>query len=107
MAKHEQIAAMLRESIRQHAEDGVFLDIIGELAATSIEFSVAWAADSPLQQSGTCVFVHAQFGKFDLTYHQLDIEGGDGETLIIWSPTDDNAQTVLDALGAEEESEPG
>jgi hypothetical protein len=95
--KHDQIAAILRGSLRDHSEDGEFLDIVGELAATSPEFASSWASDPAMMPTGTFTFVHGTLGKFDLTYHRLSL-GNDGDTLVVWRPGDAAGASVLQKL---------
>ncbi|AYF97227.1 hypothetical protein D7I47_02490 [Protaetiibacter intestinalis] len=96
--KRDQAVAVLRASLRRHPEDGVFLDIVGELAATSAEFSSLWASTTPMKNTDTITFQLRPGESVKLTYHRLEASGRDGEVLVIFHPADQAATRVLDEL---------
>lgn len=97
-AKQSQIVAILRRSVRSYEQDGVFLDVIGQLATTSKEFSVVWADDPRMKISGVYSFVHEEYGAFDLVFHLFEIDDPRGDMLVLWHAEDERAVAILTQL---------
>lgn len=96
--KRQQVAAILRESLRRHTEDGAFLDLVGELSATSPAFAESWASRERPTLSGTFEFNHPDVGWFALTFHRFPLRAALGDTLVLWRPADTKAARSLARL---------
>ncbi|GAA2246634.1 hypothetical protein GCM10009851_35120 [Herbiconiux moechotypicola] len=94
-----QLVALLRESLLRNAEDGTYLDLIGELVARSTSFSTEWAKEPSPSMSGRLEFNHPAVGVYSLVFHLFTIGGSADDTLVIWSPADDSGRVALESLG--------
>jgi hypothetical protein len=95
----DQVATMLRESLDQHQADDTFREIVGELAAKSTDFSVAWADDSLSAKSGDLiVFDKTPVGSIRLRYQVLRVPENSEDSLIVWTGADDDSHRLLSAL---------
>ncbi|MET0862915.1 MAG: hypothetical protein ABWZ98_01140, partial [Nakamurella sp.] len=90
-----QVAAMLRDSLDQHDEDDLFIDIVGELSAKSREFAEAWAAESRPAYSGTNVLFNELVGEMRLTYQQLWVPDDYDDAILVWRPVDPHSSMAL------------
>ncbi|MFB2554152.1 MmyB family transcriptional regulator [Herbiconiux liangxiaofengii] len=94
-----QVAGMLRESIDQHAVDQSFVGIVGELAATSQEFSDAWAEESiPSKLAGELSFLDTAIGTVSLGYTVTRAPERFDDLLIICRPLTEAARADVDRL---------
>ncbi|MEP6561487.1 MAG: hypothetical protein ABJD68_10515 [Nakamurella sp.] len=91
-----QVAAMLRESVDHHRDDGHFRVLVGELSALSREFATAWASPVRIERTGEVELHSDTVGALTMTYTELLIPDDDEDRLLIWRSTD---QSSRDALG--------
>jgi len=94
----QQLAAMLRDSLDQHKPDIAFLSIVGELAATSWDFSDAWAETQQANESGSATFLDTPVGDVSLEYRLTRVPQNLDDTLILFRTVDDRSRELLDQL---------
>lgn len=81
-ATHSDLAALLREAITTSSEDDRFVEIVGELVATSRGFAVAWAESRGARTSGR-VRLDTASGTFSLAYLRIPLAGDDRTVLLL------------------------
>jgi hypothetical protein len=94
----EQVAAMLRDSLDQHEEDGPFRRLVGELSAKSARFSRAWASEDRPEPTGAATFVGTAAGDLRLQYRHLWVDEAHDDVLVVWHGDDPEAVGRLEAL---------
>ncbi|UFS60413.1 MmyB family transcriptional regulator [Subtercola endophyticus] len=97
-----QVAALLRESLNQHAGDAQFRGIVGDLSVMSIDFSAAWADDSTSAKSSDVIdFTDTSVGPIQMRYQVLRVPGNDEDSLLVWGPaTEESASTFARLLAS-------
>ncbi|MCU1405876.1 MAG: hypothetical protein JWQ43_2179 [Glaciihabitans sp.] len=94
----QQVAAILRDSLDQHSEDGAFREIVGQLSAESRRFAEAWADEVPTEMSGSARFQHDFVGQLTLVYQQLWIAEDHDDALVVWRAADPETRQALTRL---------
>jgi hypothetical protein len=90
----EVVAATLRASLDAHAEDGQFLDLVGELATESAEFPLAWARwPEPMPHGSLTCFADGE--AVALRYTQMQPVTAPGYTVVMTWAADEHAREVL------------
>lgn len=98
-AMSEAVAALLRDSMDEHDSDRTFDRILGELSAKSQQFAEAWASrDLTAQTSGPIAFPTAN-GETRMVYNLLKVPGAEGDSLLIFTPVDDERPAASLSLG--------
>jgi len=95
-----QIAAMLRESLDRHREDGPFRRIVGELSAMSASFSEAWAAEAAPARQGEATFLGTAVGELRLVYREEWVDDTHAEALMLLFGADSEAEAKLTTLAS-------
>ena len=93
-----QVAAMLRDSLDQHESDREFLTIVGELSATSWDFSGAWAENHRANTTGVANFLGTAVGDVTLGYHLTRLPDNFDDTLLLFGPVDEQSKAALERL---------
>jgi hypothetical protein len=95
----DQVVTLLRESLDQHKGDREFREIVGELSAKSLGFSVAWADDTLAAKSrDLIVFDKTPVGPVRLYYQVLRVPENTDDSLIVWAPADEDSRQALERL---------
>ncbi|MGI3786543.1 MAG: hypothetical protein ACRYG2_37845 [Janthinobacterium lividum] len=93
------LVALLRDSLQEHEEDEVFVDLVGELAACSHEFAALWSrSDLPLRHHATVLFPDTRVGELRMTYQELRMPLESGEVIVVWRPADARSAAACDRL---------
>jgi transcriptional regulator with XRE-family HTH domain len=78
--------AVLRTEAGRNPHNRALTDLVGELATTSSDFRIRWAAhDVRLHQTGTKYFRHPIVGLIDVAFDSLDLPADPGLTLTAYS----------------------
>jgi len=94
-----QVAAVLRDSLKQHDPDAGFQSIVGELSANSDDFSRRWADEErSAKNTGTTTVHNAMVGTMTLAYQQLHFPDDFELVLVVWRAVDDPSQRALEQL---------
>jgi len=96
--KADSIAAALRTSLREHPEDSAFLNLVGELTASSEIFADAWARDTRNPREAAVLIRHAGVGVMRLTQRQLRLGDGSEDTLVFLTGSDVDSRAKLAIL---------
>jgi hypothetical protein len=99
--KRAQVAAILRDSLGRHVEDGDFLDLVGELALGSENFSRSWADTESLENRGEFAFVLESAERFFLRYSLISLVEPVGQTLVLWQPASERSRVILEQIGSD------
>jgi hypothetical protein len=88
------VVGALRESLDAHVEDDAFLELVGELAATSAQFPQFWADAA---HGGTSGEVDCIVGGevIALRYTKLIAQALPTHTVLVWHPVDAAARHVI------------
>jgi hypothetical protein len=101
-----EVAAMLRASLDQHADDTPFRTVVGELSATSAPFSEQWAAEAAPSRRGVARFLDTMVGDLTLVYSEEWIDDAQDEALLVLRPADSEAEGRLEELAVLVDSAP-
>ncbi|MCU1407364.1 MAG: hypothetical protein JWQ43_3667 [Glaciihabitans sp.] len=95
----DQVVAALQSSLAWHEHDAEFQKIIGELAAMSHEFSIAWAAErQALRPHGILRSTHPVAGELLIRYQLLELAAGWNDVLIVWQGADPDSEAAFGDL---------
>lgn len=96
----DQVAGALRRSLDRFGEDAEFIALIGELAALSKDFNVAWARNPIGSNTGRVCFSQIESGSIDLNFVRSFVLDESGDSVIVWQGADALASAQLKRLDA-------
>lgn len=96
----DRLAAELRRSLDEHEEDRGFVELVGELAARSVDFAERWAEPDGAGPDGVVGFDNPVVGHLVLAYHRFAVPGPEGDSLLLWRGADERSVERLRRLAA-------
>ena len=97
--KADLITSALRSSLSRYPEDGVFLDLVGELTAGSDVFARSWALNTVAAGNTAILIRHPDVGELRLDQRQVPLGENSEDTLVFWTGSDTSSASKLASLG--------
>lgn len=94
------VSDALRASLDAQGEDEAFISIVGELAALSMDFNLAWADTLSSAPGDQFELAAGPGGEITFTFRQAVAADASGDTVVTMSPADDVSAARLHALVA-------